>query len=344
LFFLHSNLFSFDVTAHFDFFWKFLDADLESALNLFKDFGVVFGADETDGKTFGTESTGSGYSMEVSIRILWHIVVENDVNSFNIDTSSEKIGGDQNSSLKVLELAVPFQSFFLVHASVDIDGWKVLVFEELVQSNASLNRFDEDNDLVEFEGVQEVKQFSVLFLFLEVDKVLSETVKGELGIVVNVNLHWVVHEFLAHWSDFFRQGGGEHHDLLLVWGGSENILHIPSHIKSFQHFVALVENKMLDILQTEFLSSDKSQNSTWCGDNNMRWAFSENFSVVLDRHASEEDSNFDGRHVLAESFVLFGDLESKLSGVAQDNGTDLSVDWLHLLESGKNEHSGFTHT
>jgi hypothetical protein len=76
----------------------------------------------------------------------------------------------------------------------------------------------------------------------------------------------------------------------------------------------------------------------------MRWAFSENFSVVLDRHTSEEDSNFDGGHVLAESFVLFGDLESEFSGVAQDNGADLSVDWLHLLESGKNENSGFTHT
>jgi hypothetical protein len=254
---LFTNLFSFDVTAHLDLFWKFLDADFESALNLFKDFGVVFGADETDGKTFGTESTGSGYSMEISIRILWHIVVENDVNSFDIDTSSEKIGGDQNSSLKVFELAVPLQSLFLVHASVDIDGWKVLVLEELVQSDASLNRFDKDDDLVEFEGVQEVEQLSVLFLFLEVDKVLSETVKGELGVVVNVDLHWVVHEFLADWSDFFGEGSGEHHDLFLVWGRPENILHISSHIKSFQHLVTLVKNKMLDVLQAEFFSSDK---------------------------------------------------------------------------------------
>lgn len=76
----------------------------------------------------------------------------------------------------------------------------------------------------------------------------------------------------------------------------------------------------------------------------MRRTFSENFSVVLDRHASEEDSNFDGGHVLAESFVLLGNLESEFSGVAQDNGADLAVDWLHLLESGKNEHSSFTHT
>jgi len=262
---MHSELifgfllvFSFDVTAHLDLFWEFFDLNLESALDLFKDFGVIFGADETDGKTFGTESTGSCYSMEISIRVLWHIVVKNDVNSLNIDTSSKKIGGNQDSSLKVFELAVPLQSLFLVHASVDIDGWKVLVLEELVQSNTSLNRFDEDNDLVEFEGVQEVEQFSVLFLFLEVDKVLSETVKGELGVVVNVYFHWVVHEFLADWSDFFGESGGEHHNLFLVWGRSENILHISSHIKGFQHLVTLVKNKMLNVLQIEFFSSDKS--------------------------------------------------------------------------------------
>ena len=99
----------------------------------------------------------------ISIRILWHIVVKNDVNSFDIDTSSKKIGCDQDSSLKVLELAVPLQSLLLVHTSVDIDGWEVLVLEKLVQSDASLNGFDENNDLVEFERVQEVEQFSVLF-------------------------------------------------------------------------------------------------------------------------------------------------------------------------------------
>ena len=42
---------------------------------------------------------------------------------------------------------------------------------------------------------------------------LSETVEGELGIVVDVDLHWVVHEFLADRSDFFGEGGGEHHNL-----------------------------------------------------------------------------------------------------------------------------------
>jgi hypothetical protein len=86
---------------------------------------------------------------------------------------------------------------------MNIDGREVLVFEELVQGDASLDGFHENNDLVEFKGVQKIEQFSVLFLLFELAVVLSETVEGEFGVVVNVNFHWVGHEFFADWSDFF---------------------------------------------------------------------------------------------------------------------------------------------
>jgi len=172
-------------------------------LDLLQDLVVLVITAETDGQTFGTESSGSGHSVQVSIRVFWHIVVEHDVDSFDIDTSSEKISGDQNSSLKVLEERVSFESFLLVHGPVDVDCREVLVLEQLVQRDASLNGFDENDDLVEFERVEEVEQLSVLFLFFELAVVLSETVEGEFGVVVNVNFHWVSHELFADWSHFF---------------------------------------------------------------------------------------------------------------------------------------------
>ena len=52
-------------------------------------------------------------------------------------------------------------------------------------------------------SVEKIEEFSVLFLFLELTEVLSETVEGEFGVVVNVDFHWVGHEFLANWSDLF---------------------------------------------------------------------------------------------------------------------------------------------
>jgi len=41
---------------------------------------------------------------------LGHIVVDDDVNLFHINTSSEKIGGDQDSTNTFLELSIFFNS------------------------------------------------------------------------------------------------------------------------------------------------------------------------------------------------------------------------------------------
>lgn len=45
-----------------------------------------------------------------------------------------------------------------------------------------------ETNLVELQGVEEVVQLPVLLLLLELDVVLLETVEGELGLVVDVNL------------------------------------------------------------------------------------------------------------------------------------------------------------
>jgi len=188
---------------------------------------------------------------------------------------------------------------------VNVDGWEVLVFEKLVQSDASLHRFYEDHDLVEFERVEEVEKLSVLFLFFELAIVLSETVEGELGVVVNVDFHWVGHELFADRSDLFREGGREHHNLLLMRSGLENILNIPSHIQLLQHLVTLVQNKVLGVFQVQLAASDQSQNPTWGTDNDMWGVFSQGFPIVLDWHTTEEDSHFNVVQVFAESLVFF---------------------------------------
>lgn len=90
-----------------------------------------------------------------------------------------------------------------------------------------------------------------------------------------------------------------------MWGSLENILNISSHIKLFQHFVTLVQNKVFSVFQVELSSSNQSQNPTWGTDNDMRGVLSQGFPVVLDWHTSEEDAHLNIVQVLAESLVFF---------------------------------------
>jgi len=333
-----------DVRAHFDFIGELAYAYFESLLHFLQDLVVLVVAAETDSKTLGTESTSSRYSMKIGVGVLWHIVIEDNVHSLDINTSTEKIRSHQDSSLKVLEETVPLESLLLVHASVDVDGGEVLVFQELVECDASLHALDKDDDLVELERVEQVEELSVLLLFLELAVVLSETVKGELGVIVHVHLHRVGHELLAHRSHLFRQSSREHHNLLLVWGGFENVLNIASHVELFQHFVALVQDKVLDVLQVQLSASHQSENSAWSSDDDVWRILSKRLSVVLHWHTAKEDSDLDVVQVLTEPLVLFADLEGELTSVAENDGGDLAVDWLDLLESGQDKDRSFTHT
>ena len=73
-----------DITAEIDLVRQLRDVHLESVLDLVEDLGVSLVTDEGDGQTFGSKSSGSGDSVEVSVGVLGHVVVEHDVHSLNI--------------------------------------------------------------------------------------------------------------------------------------------------------------------------------------------------------------------------------------------------------------------
>ena len=47
--------------------------------------------------------------MEVSVRILGHVIVEYDVDPLNVHPSAEEVGGHQNPPLEILELLIAGQ-------------------------------------------------------------------------------------------------------------------------------------------------------------------------------------------------------------------------------------------
>ena len=127
-------------------------------------------------------------------------------------------------------------------------GWEIAFAQQSVQFGCSTDTLDKDDDLVEFQCVEQVVEFTVLLSFVETDKVLLQSMKSQLGLVVDINLKglqrqcqlqftdgnigrcYILHEFLANGTDLLRQCGREHHDLFMMWGSTEHILDIPSHI------------------------------------------------------------------------------------------------------------------
>jgi hypothetical protein len=125
---------------------------------------------------------------------------------------------------------IKYIPLLLADTRVDSDTGEVALPQKLVQLVGTESALDKDNNLVELQVVEEVTEFAVLLLFAQLNVVLLETVECEFSVVVDVHLKRVAHELLADRSDFLRESGTEHHNLLLCWGGAEDFLNITTHV------------------------------------------------------------------------------------------------------------------
>ena len=120
--------------------------------------------------------------------------------------------------------------FFLFDTGVDCGTGEVALAQKVVELLTSLGRANEDDDLVELQLIKEVVELPVLLTLVKLHVVLLQTVKGQLLLVVNVDLERVLHELLAGLADLLCQGGGKHHHLLVGGCGAEDGLHIIAHV------------------------------------------------------------------------------------------------------------------
>ena len=110
------------------------------------------------------------------------------------------------------------------------DTREVALSEQLVQFRGSNRALDEDDDLVELECVKQIVELSILLRLAELDVVLLQPVQGKLGLIVDVDLQRVLHEFLADRTNLLRERGAEHHDLFLCRRRAEDLLHVSAHV------------------------------------------------------------------------------------------------------------------
>lgn len=185
--------------------------------------------------------------MKVSISRVWEIVVDGQVDSLDIDTTTEYISCDTDTLVEVLEFLVTLDTsgllvckevmgssknipLLLTDTRVHSNGREVTLAQQFVEFSCTKCALDEDDDLVEWYKVQDLVELPVLLLLVKLDIGLGKTVEGKLRLAVNDDLKWISHELLADRLGGLRKGSAEHHDLLLHWSCLEDVLDITSHI------------------------------------------------------------------------------------------------------------------
>lgn len=92
--------------------------DLEALLNILQYLHVLFVTDEGDGQALGTESASTAHSVKVRVGVNWHVVIDGQVDSLNVDTTTENVSCHANTLVELFELAVSFNAELIVSCMI----------------------------------------------------------------------------------------------------------------------------------------------------------------------------------------------------------------------------------
>jgi hypothetical protein len=110
-----------------------------------------------------------------------------------------------------------------------------------------------------------------------------------------------------------------------------------------EHFIALVQDKVLDVRDSQNLVPDKAIQSSRRSNHNM-WTslfIPNQLDVLLHGRAAIEHRSTRLRHILSEALVLILNLEGEFPRMTQDKDRNFAINRLNLLQRGKDKHGRF---
>jgi hypothetical protein len=84
--------------------------DLKPLLNGFQNLLIGLRAHERNRNTLGSETPGTTNTMKVGVSIAWKIIVDSQVDTLDIDTTTKDVSGYADALIEFLELLVPLDS------------------------------------------------------------------------------------------------------------------------------------------------------------------------------------------------------------------------------------------
>jgi hypothetical protein len=154
----------------------------------------VLSGDEVDGDTLSAETTTTTNSVNVVLTVGREIIVDDQGNLLNVDTTGQEISGDQDTRRTGTELLHDQVTLSLVHVTVH-GGNGEITSSELVGEPVDLSAgVAEDNSLGDGDGLVQVGEGVQLpLLLLDGNIELLDTLQGKL-VLLNQDADRVTHE------------------------------------------------------------------------------------------------------------------------------------------------------
>lgn len=233
---------------------------------------VVLVVEERRGQTHVTDTTGTTDSMDVLVDVAGQVVVDDQLDVGDIETSSGHGGRHQNGASARAEERQRLLALALVSVTVDAAGAEAAVVQKVVQLiGAFLGLREDQRQAVRLAAFQNLQKRGALVVLVHPQNLLRNVLtRGTDSSDGQENV--VVQEIAGEQLDLFREGSAEHERLSLVLAGHavalDNVsdLGFETHI---EHAIGLVEDQVAAGLETDFAAFDKVLETSGCGDEKM---------------------------------------------------------------------------
>lgn len=279
--------------------------------------------------------------MNVVLTVGGEIVVDDQGDLLDIDTTGKQIGGDQDTGRSGTELLHDNITLALLHVTVHGGDGEVTGSElvgEPVDLSASVT---EDNGLSDGDGLVEIGEGVELpLLLLNSNVELLDTLEGEF-LLLDKDTDGVAHELGGDLKDILGHGSGEQGDLGGLGKELEDVVDLLGETTG-QHLIGLVEDEELHGGGGENTALDHVVDTAGGTDNDLGTG-AEGVHVLTDVGTTDTGVAVEGHEVTDGNNDLL-DLLGQLTGGGEDKSLaslDLGVD---LLQSRDGEGSGLTGT
>ena len=117
--------------------------------------------------------------MQESVRIVRHVVVDDHVDSLDVDSPRKQIRRHDYPFFVLFELQEFFDALFLIHTRVDGDALQFHLVDEPVQLLGAIHPRHENNDLVVLYLVENDHEHLVFLLLFKFFVVLHQPGQGQ---------------------------------------------------------------------------------------------------------------------------------------------------------------------
>ena len=296
--------------------------------------------------------------MDVVLAVGGQVVVDDQGDLLDIDTTGQEVSGDQDTRGTGTELLHDHITLTLLHVTVH-SGDSEVTSSELVGEPVDLSAgVAEDDGLGDGDGLVEIGEGVELpLLLLDGDVELLDTLKGKL-LLLDQDTDGVTHELGGDLQDVLGHGGGQQGDLGGLGQELEDvvdllsettlvplapILHGRVEIQTYRkHLISLIQNEQLHVVGLQDTALDHILNTTGGTDDDVR-AIAEGGHVLTDVSTTNTGMALDAHEVTNGDNDLL-DLLSQLTGRSKDKRLASLQVGVDLLQSSDREGSSLSGT